>query len=117
MKQQNEFLEHLSEVFHLFGPIRSRRMFGGHGVYHQDLMIGLVADNVLYLKTDAQSMARFAEVGSVPFEYTKNGVVMTMSYASAPAEIFDDPQIARAWAMLAHEAALRARAKVGQRAK
>ncbi len=117
MKKVNEFVEHLNEVFHLFGPIQSRRMFGGYGVYHDELMIGLVADDTLYLKTDALSATQFSEAGCVPFEYTKNGVTMKMSYSSAPIEIFDDPEIAKTWASRAYEAALRSRSKAAKRPK
>lgn len=113
MKKVSEFVEHLSEVFRSFGPISSRRMFGGYGIYHRDLMIGLVADDTLYLKTDAISAPCFTEAGSSPFEYTKNGVTMTMSYSSAPAEIFDDPTAATLWASRAYDAALRSRKPAG----
>ncbi|WP_395668548.1 TfoX/Sxy family protein [Rhodoferax sp.] len=117
MKRANEFVEHLSEVFRLFGAIHPKRMFGGYGVYHNALMIGLVADDTLYLKTDALSAPLFSEAGSVPFEYTKRGVTMKMSYASAPVEVFDDPEIARIWACRAYEAALRSSARSITRAK
>lgn len=115
MKKTSEFVEHLHEVFRLFGPIRARRMFGGYGIYHNEVMMGLVADETLYLKIDALSAAQFSEAGCVPFEYTKNGVNMTMSYASAPVEIFDDPEAARAWAARAYEAALRSKSKATKR--
>ena len=111
MKQVSEFVEHLSEVFRHFGPVRSRRMFGGYGVYFEDLMIGLVADDTLYLKTDAHSAHFFSEAGCRSFEYTKNGVTMRMSYSSAPIEVLDDPEAARIWATRAYEAALRSRNK------
>jgi DNA transformation protein and related proteins len=117
VKKVNEFVEHLHEVFRLFGPIRSRPMFGGYGIYHQALMIGLVADDVLYLKTDAVSAPHFVEAGCRPFEYTKNGVTMKMSYASAPIEIYDDPESARAWAARAYDAALRSKSKAAKRSK
>ena len=111
MKQSSPFVAFLDEVFRLFGPVHARRMFGGYGIYHDGLMIGLVADDVLYLKTDALTAPRFEEAGSSPFEYTKNGVSMKMSYASAPVEIFDDPEAAKEWASRAFEAALRSRRK------
>jgi DNA transformation protein and related proteins len=117
MKKVNEFVELLHEVFRLFGPIYCKRMFGGHGIYHQELMIGLVADDTLYLKTDALSAPHFSEAGCLPFEYTKNGVTMKMSYSLAPIEIFDDPEVARAWATRAYEAALRSRGKTAKRPK
>lgn len=112
-----EFVEHLAEVFRLFGPVHAKRMFGGYGIYHQALMIGLVADDTLYLKTDAQSAPLFAKAGALPFEYTKNGVSMKMSYASAPVAIFDDPESAREWASIAYAAALRSKAKAVKRTK
>lgn len=115
MKKASEFVEHLNEVFRLFGPIRSRSMFGGHGVYHQELMIGLVADDTLYLKADALSAPSFDEAGCLPFEYTKNGATMKMSYFSAPIEIYDDPEAAKVWALRAYEAALRSRNKASKR--
>ncbi len=111
----SQFVEHLSEVFRLFGPIRSRRMFGGYGVYHNELMIGLVADDTLYLKTDAVSAPHFSEAGCMQFEYEKNGITMKMSYSSAPVEIFDDPEVARTWAVRAYEAAMRSRNKAAKR--
>ena len=117
MKKMNEFVEHLSEVFRLFGPIYSRRMFGGYGVYHAELMIGLVANDTLYLKTDGLSAAHFSEAGCLPFEYIKSGISMKMSYSSAPIEIFDDPEIAKTWAARAYEAALRSRSKTTKRPK
>lgn len=40
----NEFVEYLKEVFREFGPVSARRMFGGHGIFFDGLMIGLVAD-------------------------------------------------------------------------
>ncbi|MDO9482449.1 MAG: TfoX/Sxy family protein [Hydrogenophaga sp.] len=117
VKKVNEFVEHLSEVFHLFGLIQAKSMFGGYGIYHQDLMFGLVADNTLYLKTDAESAPYFSAVGSLPFEYTKNGVTMKMSYFSAPIEVFDEPEMARLWACRAYEAALRSKNKTAKRSK
>jgi DNA transformation protein and related proteins len=115
--KKSEFVEHLNEVFRSFGAIRNKRMFGGYGIYHQDLMIGLVADDTLYLKTDPLSAPHFSKVGSLPYEYVKNGVSMKMSYSSAPIDIFDDPEIARKWASLACEAALRSRNKAAKRIK
>lgn len=104
----SEFVDSLREVFTDFGPIDSRRMFGGYGIYHSGLMFGLVADDVLFLKTDKQSEHHFEEKGLSPFLYEKNGKQVKMSYFLAPEEIYDDPAIAREWAVLAFEAALRA---------
>lgn len=105
----SEFVDYLAEVFRQFGPIRTRRMFGGYGVYHDDLMFGLVAYDTLYLKADDQSARFFDDEGLGQFEYVKNGTSMKMSYYLAPDEIFDDPDLAELWARRAWEAALRSR--------
>ena len=108
-KYMTEFVDSLQDVFTQFGEIEAKRMFGGHGVYHEGLMFGLVADDVLYLKADAQSAVFFNEMELPPFEYEKKGKLMRMSYYMAPEVIFDDPGEARMWANRAFEAALRSR--------
>ncbi|PLA73443.1 transcriptional regulator [Hydrogenovibrio sp. SC-1] len=105
----NEFIENLNDVFALFGVIEGKRMFGGYGVYHDGLMFALVADDVLYLKADENTVGSFVELGLQSFEYEKSGKKMRMSYYAAPEEIFDDPEQAKEWADRAYEAALKAR--------
>ena len=113
----SEFVTYLHEVFQEFGPIRSRKMFGGHGIYHNDLMFGLVADDELYIKTDADNLAEFEERGMSAFEFVMKGKVGKMSYWSAPEEIYDDPEQATHWANLGYAAAVRAHAKKTKRSK
>lgn len=92
-------------------------MFGGHGVYHQGLMFGLIVNDELYLKTDDQNIAHFKQAESEPFIYNKNGKLMQMSYSQAPAEIYDDPSLAHQWGILAFDAALRSAASKVQKKK
>jgi len=112
----SEFVEYLHEVFETFGPIRSRKMFGGHGIYHNDLMFGLVADDELYLKTDSVNVALFEEQGLGPFEFVANNKTSKMSYYLAPEEIYDDSEQAAYWAELGFQAALRANTIKAKRA-
>lgn len=109
MKTTSEFVESLVDVFALFGAIEAKRMFGGHGIYHDGLMFALVADEVLYLKADDISAEKFTDLGLRPFEYVKGGKTIRMSYYAAPEEIFDDAEQAHEWAARAYQAALRAR--------
>jgi len=44
-----EFADHLRDLFGALGPVETRRMFGGAGVYLGDAMIALVIDDTLYL--------------------------------------------------------------------
>lgn len=107
----SEYLDYLRELFQEFGPVSARRMFGGHGIFFDGLMIGLVADDTLYLKADEQSAPKFAEQELPRFEYSKRGKPVSMSYYLAPAEALEDPAAMREWAELAYQAALRSRSR------
>lgn len=106
----SEFVEYLKEVFVQFGPIQSRKMFGGYGVYHNGVMFGLVADDMLYLKVDDTIKPLFEAKGLPAFEYDKGDKVVTMSYSLAPDEILDDPEEAALWAERSYRVAFRSKA-------
>lgn len=101
------FVDSLHEVFERLGRIQARRMFGGHGIYHEQRMIGLVIGSTLYLKVDAESVAHFERLQLPAFTYTRDGKAMQMSYRQAPAELFEDSEEAAMWGRRAYEAALR----------
>jgi DNA transformation protein len=105
------FVASLDDVFERFGPIRAKRMFGGYGIYRDDLIFALVVDDVLYLKTDAAMAAELAARKLRPFEYTKQGKRRQISYYTAPAEVFDDPDEAKRWAAKAYAVALSAKGR------
>ena len=97
----------LHDVFASLGPVRIARMFGGYGVYHDDLMFALVVREVFYLKTDAQTLPHFEAMALPAFSFERQGRKMTTSYRQAPETVFEDRQAAALWARRAVEAALR----------
>ena len=99
--------EELPEVFERFGRVSARRMFGGHGIFHEGCTFGLVSGERLYLKTDEESRAEFEAKGLAPFEYMRSGKLTPTSYVEAPPEIYEDREEAARWARLAWEAVLR----------
>ena len=101
------FVQSLHEVFERLGRIETRRMFGGHGVWHEGRMIALVAKDTLYLKADAGSAEHFDKLDLPPFTYVREGKAMPMSYRLAPADLFEDREEAALWGRRAYEAALR----------
>jgi len=103
----SEFVQSLHEIFERLGRIETRRMFGGHGVWHEGRMIALVANETLYLKSDAESAPHFDRLNLQPFTYMRQGKAMPMSYRLAPADLFEDREEAARWGRLAYEAALR----------
>ncbi|TAK77524.1 MAG: TfoX family protein [Aquabacterium sp.] len=109
MAADPEFVAHCLELLASLGPCRARRMFGGHGIYLDDLMFALIAGEELYLKTDPHTQAQWEGAGSHPFVYSSSERTVQMSYWSAPEEAMESPAAMRPWARLALDAALRSR--------
>jgi DNA transformation protein and related proteins len=104
----------IGHVLELLRPSRSsaRAMFGGHGIYVDGLIVGLVVDDTLYLKTDDESRPRFLALDLPPFTYRKKtGAVEVTSYYRPPDEALESPDAMREWVRLATGAALRAAAR------
>ena len=88
-----ELIAHLLDLLQPLGEVRARRMFGGYGLYLDDLMFGLVADETLYLKIDADSDGDYAALGLPCFSYPRQGRPVTMrSFRQAPAEALDQSE-------------------------
>ena len=108
---ESNFVHFVVESLQPLGPVVAKRMFGGHGLFLDKLMFGLIVWDTLYLKVDHENRAAFEARGLEPFAYTgQNGRPMQMSYHEAPPEGLDDPEVLVDWARSAYEAALRAKA-------
>ncbi|HEY5970504.1 MAG TPA: TfoX/Sxy family protein [Pseudoxanthomonas sp.] len=104
------FTSYLRDLFAELGPVSLRKMFGGQGLYHDGVIIGLVIGDELFLKTDAVTRGAFEQAGGEPFTYQGKGKPVVMSYFSLPAEAMESAQAMAPWARLAYEAAARKRA-------
>lgn len=92
-----------------FGPVEIKRMFGGAGLFRQGLMFAIVADDVVYLKVDAENLERFEAEDLAPFTYTtRQGDKGVMSYRRTPERCMDDGDEMVDWARSAFDAAMRA---------
>ena len=112
MAKPTAFVEHVVEFMTPFGLVEPKSMFGGWGLYHQGLFFALVAEDMLYLKTDGENAPQFDAANLPPFVYeSKVGERITMSYRQAPAEALESPAIMATWARLGYGAALRAAAQ------
>lgn len=113
-----DFVGFVIEQMALFGPVSARRMFGGHGLYIDGLMLAIVVDDRLYLKADAATRPQFAAKSLPPFTYQRaDKRAVSVGYFEAPPEVFDDKAEMLDWARLAHAAALRARAQPAAKRK
>ena len=117
MPESPGFVAFAVELLAPLGPVRARAMFGGHGIYCGDLMIGLVDDDELFLKTDGETRERFVAAGCRRWVYTGGGRTMETGYFRPPDEAHDSPEDMRPWGELALEAARRAAAARRARGK
>ena len=106
-----EYKEFVSEQLEPLGPVRIRNMFGGAGVYLDDLMFGLIAGETLFFKVDDRNRADYEAEEMGPFVYEPpSGKSVAMSYYELPERLYDDADELVQWARKALDAALAAKA-------
>ena len=107
----NNLVEFLNEVLQPLGAIRSKKMFGGFGIYCDGVMFGLIAGDILYLKADDTNKGMFEAEGQGPFIYEGKTRPVAMSYWRVPERLYDEPDEMVEWARAALQAARRAAVK------
>lgn len=95
----------IQDLFAQLGRVRTRRMFGGQGVYLGERIFAIEVGGEIYLKAAPEIADRFRRAGSRPFSYERAGKIATMGYWRLPDEAADDPETAAQWARLALAAA------------
>lgn len=96
--------------------VRARSMFGGVGLYADELFFALIADDAVYFKVDDSNRPDFEARGLEPFRpYGEHGEVM--GYFRVAEDLLEDPEALRAWADRAIAVARRARRPKSSRAR
>jgi DNA transformation protein len=81
------------------GSITSRAMFGGHGIFSEDVMFAIVdSEGRIYLRADAATALAFEAAGSTQHA--------RMPYWEVPEPVREDPEQLREWAATAAEVAV-----------
>lgn len=108
--REGDFTTFCLELLGPAGRARARRMFGGHGVYVDDLFVAIIIGDSLYLKADATTAPRFEAAGGEPFRYERQGRTQSLGFWTPPADAMESPTLMLPWAHLALQAARAARA-------
>ena len=95
-------LDQLAEL----GTVTSRKMFGGVGLYCDDVFFGIIARDELYLKVDDKTRGRYERAGNRPFK-PYPGRPTTMKYYGVPLEVLESSVELTRWAQAAVETARR----------
>lgn len=111
MRSSESFREFVLEQLVGVRGIRARGMFGGVGLYADDVFFGIVAADTLYFKADDTSRRDYELAGSHAFK-PYDDKPMTMPYYNVPVDVLEDADMLARWARRAVEVAVQA--KVGR---
>ena len=89
--------------------VRARAMFGGVGLYADEVFFGILAADTLYLKVDDTNRGQYEAAGMDAFKpYAEKS--MTMPYYQVPAGVIEDADELATWARASVRVAESARA-------
>ncbi len=98
-------------------PISPRSMFGGIGIYSDEIFFAILAGDRLYFKVDDHNRPDYQACGMSWFNPYGTGTHIS-SYYEVPPHVLADPLLLRQWALNALDAARRSRkAKTARRVK
>lgn len=87
----------LEQIGRVIPGVRSRSMFGGIGIYADELFFALIANDILYFKVSDANRGDFEARGMGPFRpFGEHGEVM--SYYQVPEDVLEDLEVLREWA-------------------
>jgi DNA transformation protein and related proteins len=104
----DEFLTYVADQLAPWGEISIRKMFGGAGLYRDETMFGLVADDTLYFKVDDTNRADTERAGRGPFKPHPDKPTV-MSYYEVPPDVLESPTTLAQWAETSSRIKSRAR--------
>jgi DNA transformation protein and related proteins len=109
------YLQYVIDQFAPFAKIATRRMFSGIGLYWDEAFIGLIDDDVLFLKVDDSNRDEYIARGCRAFQPTPD--LTSMNYYQLPEDVLEDSDELKHWARKSHAiAAQQALAKAKKKA-
>jgi DNA transformation protein len=97
MSVSDEYLIYVIDQLECLGPVQSKRMFGGAGLYFEGLFFAVVADDVLYFKVDDSNRSDYEAEGMEAFRpFPDKSTVM--GYYQVPIDVLENKDTLRDWA-------------------
>ena len=104
MKAPSAFTAFVVDQLEGLGDLLPRSMFGGVGLYCDGVFFGIIADDTLYLKVNADNRPDYERAGMTPFKPYPDRT-MTMRYYAVPVGVLETAPELVAWARKAVAAA------------
>lgn len=108
MRIKSSLASHVTEQLSFLGPISNRSIFGAVGIFIDDRLLGIVANDVLYLHTGPANRDDYLTRGCKQFKPYPNAFDLTTDHHQVPQEVLDDPAQLKQWGERALQAAVEA---------
>lgn len=92
----DSFLDFVLEQLTPLNGLRSKRMFGGYGLYFGEVFFGIVYDGRLYFKTHQDTLPEYLAHHTDVFAPSEKQILK--NYREVPADILEDSERLRLWA-------------------
>ncbi len=83
-----EYVTYIIDQLRDFGPVTSKRMFGGAALYIHDVFFAFIDDDILTFKADKSTWADFEAAGVASF--SQSGPKSSIRFYEVPAEVLED---------------------------
>ena len=98
MPVSSDYLAYVLEQLAGLAGLSARRMFGGVGLYCEELFFALLDNDTLYLRVNDDNRADYTARGMSAFRPYADRPELSMSYYEAPADVLEDPAQLVSWA-------------------
>lgn len=104
MKDES-FKDFVLDQLHGVRGVDCRTMFGGYGLYRNDVFFGIIHQGRLHFKTDQKTVQPYVDAGMKPFH--PNNTQTLKSYYEVPADVIEDADQLVTWAKKAFRSTLK----------
>jgi DNA transformation protein len=111
MPYSKDFLQYVLEQLGGLRGAVSRRMFGGAGLYYEELFFGLISRDTLYLRVNETNRRDYEALGMTRFQPYADKPHLSFNYYEVPAHVLEDPDELVSWARRSLQAAQAAAAQ------
>jgi DNA transformation protein len=101
MAVKEQYLRWVLEQLSGAERVTSRRMFGGIGLYRDEVFFAIISADTLFFKVDAVNRSDYETRGMAPFRPFRDRPHLSMNYYEVPADVLEDAEECVRWALRA----------------
>jgi DNA transformation protein len=101
MGGKDDYLRWVLEQLSGAGGVSFRRMFGGFGLYRNEVFFGIISGDTLFFKVSDANRSDYETRGMARFKPFRNKPLASLRYYEVPADVLEDAEECVRWAMRA----------------